>query len=127
MWVGNTLFAQSAEMGALPTLYAATEPGLAGGRTPAPTGSASSAGIRSSWAAAAWRRTRRPPAGCGRSPRSSRRSGPRSAGPPPRLEGMAVLGRPTPGLRSGAGGGALVTGAARGLGMEIAACSRRGG
>ena len=31
MHVGNRLFAQSDEMGALPTLYAATEPGLEGG------------------------------------------------------------------------------------------------
>jgi NAD(P)-dependent dehydrogenase (short-subunit alcohol dehydrogenase family) len=31
MKLGNALFAQSAEMGALPTLYAATEPGLPGG------------------------------------------------------------------------------------------------
>ena len=31
MAIGNTLFAQSADMGALPTLYAATFPGLPGG------------------------------------------------------------------------------------------------
>ena len=31
MWVGNKVFAQSAEMGALPTLYAATAPDLPGG------------------------------------------------------------------------------------------------
>jgi NAD(P)-dependent dehydrogenase (short-subunit alcohol dehydrogenase family) len=38
MVVGNTLFAQSAEMGALPTLYAATVPDLAGGSFVGPDG-----------------------------------------------------------------------------------------
>ncbi len=38
MWVSNTLFAQSEEMGALPTLYAATEPDLAGGTYAGPDG-----------------------------------------------------------------------------------------
>ena len=38
MHVGNRLFAQSDEMGALPTLYAATEPGLEGGTFCGPDG-----------------------------------------------------------------------------------------
>jgi NAD(P)-dependent dehydrogenase (short-subunit alcohol dehydrogenase family) len=38
MWVGNTVFAQSAEMGSLPTLFAATEPGLPGGSYAGPDG-----------------------------------------------------------------------------------------
>ena len=38
MWVGNTVFAQSAAMGSLPTLYAATEPGLPGGSYAGPDG-----------------------------------------------------------------------------------------
>jgi NAD(P)-dependent dehydrogenase (short-subunit alcohol dehydrogenase family) len=38
MYVGNFLFAQSDEMGALPTLYAATEPGLEGGTFIGPDG-----------------------------------------------------------------------------------------
>jgi NAD(P)-dependent dehydrogenase (short-subunit alcohol dehydrogenase family) len=38
MRVGNKLFAQSDEMGALPTLYAATEPGLEGGTFCGPDG-----------------------------------------------------------------------------------------
>jgi NAD(P)-dependent dehydrogenase (short-subunit alcohol dehydrogenase family) len=38
MWVGNRVIAQSDEMGALPTLYAATEPGLEGGTFVGPDG-----------------------------------------------------------------------------------------
>jgi NAD(P)-dependent dehydrogenase (short-subunit alcohol dehydrogenase family) len=38
MWVGNHVIAQSDEMGALPTLYAATEPGLEGGTFVGPDG-----------------------------------------------------------------------------------------
>ena len=38
MRVGNAVIAQSEEMGALPTLYAATEPGLAGGTYVGPDG-----------------------------------------------------------------------------------------
>jgi NAD(P)-dependent dehydrogenase (short-subunit alcohol dehydrogenase family) len=38
MWIGNKLFAQSADMGALPTLYAATFPGLPGGSYVGPDG-----------------------------------------------------------------------------------------
>ena len=38
MHVSNRLFAQSDEMGALPTLYAATEPGLEGGLFVGPDG-----------------------------------------------------------------------------------------
>ncbi|MBV9366808.1 MAG: SDR family oxidoreductase [Solirubrobacterales bacterium] len=38
MWIGNKLFAQSADMGALPTLYAATFPGLPGGTYVGPGG-----------------------------------------------------------------------------------------
>ena len=38
MWIGNLLFAQSAEMGALPTLYAATVPDLPGGSFVGPDG-----------------------------------------------------------------------------------------
>jgi hypothetical protein len=38
MRVGNKLFAQSDEMGALPVLYAATQPGLEGGTYAGPGG-----------------------------------------------------------------------------------------
>ena len=38
MWIGNKLIAQSADMGALPTLYAATHPGLPGGTYVGPGG-----------------------------------------------------------------------------------------
>ncbi|HYB25269.1 MAG TPA: oxidoreductase [Solirubrobacteraceae bacterium] len=38
MWIGNRLFAQSADMGALPTLYAATFPDLPGGTYVGPGG-----------------------------------------------------------------------------------------
>jgi hypothetical protein len=38
MRVGNAVIAQSEEMGALPTLYAATEPGLPGGSYVGPDG-----------------------------------------------------------------------------------------
>jgi NAD(P)-dependent dehydrogenase (short-subunit alcohol dehydrogenase family) len=38
MWIGNRLFAQSADMGALPTLYAATVPDLPGGTYVGPGG-----------------------------------------------------------------------------------------
>ena len=38
MWIGNKVFAQSADMGALPTLYAATFPGLPGGTYVGPSG-----------------------------------------------------------------------------------------
>jgi len=38
MWIGNRLFAQSADMGALPTLYAATVPDLPGGTYIGPDG-----------------------------------------------------------------------------------------
>jgi NAD(P)-dependent dehydrogenase (short-subunit alcohol dehydrogenase family) len=38
MWIGNRLFAQSADMGALPTLYAATMPDLPGGTYVGPGG-----------------------------------------------------------------------------------------
>jgi hypothetical protein len=38
MWLSNHLVAQSAEMGALPTLYAATEPGLPSGTFTGPDG-----------------------------------------------------------------------------------------
>jgi hypothetical protein len=38
MWIGNRLFAQSADMGALPTLYAGTFPELAGGTYVGPDG-----------------------------------------------------------------------------------------
>jgi NAD(P)-dependent dehydrogenase (short-subunit alcohol dehydrogenase family) len=38
MWIGNRLFAQSADMGALPSLYAATFPGLPGGTFVGPDG-----------------------------------------------------------------------------------------
>jgi len=44
MWVGNHLFAQSAEMGALPTLYAATVPDLPGGTYVGPDGRAEGRG-----------------------------------------------------------------------------------
>jgi len=44
MSVGNALFAQSAEMGALPTLYAATFPGLPGGTYVGPGGLAEQRG-----------------------------------------------------------------------------------
>ncbi len=38
MWLGNKLFAQSAEMGALPTLYAATYPDIPSGSYVGPGG-----------------------------------------------------------------------------------------
>ncbi len=38
MWLGNTLFAQSAERGALPSLYAATAPGIISGDFIGPDG-----------------------------------------------------------------------------------------
>ncbi len=38
MWIGNRVFAQSADMGALPTLYAATVPDLPGGTFVGPGG-----------------------------------------------------------------------------------------
>jgi NAD(P)-dependent dehydrogenase (short-subunit alcohol dehydrogenase family) len=44
MRVGNAVFAQSAEMGALPLLYAATYPGLPGGTYVGPSGIAESRG-----------------------------------------------------------------------------------
>jgi NAD(P)-dependent dehydrogenase (short-subunit alcohol dehydrogenase family) len=44
MWIGNRLFAQSADMGALPTLYAATVPGLPGGTYVGPGGRAEQRG-----------------------------------------------------------------------------------
>ena len=47
MRVPNVVVAQSADMGALPPLYAATVPDLPGGATSGPTGSRSSAGTRS--------------------------------------------------------------------------------
>jgi hypothetical protein len=37
-WIGNRVFAQSADMGALPTLYAATVPDLPGGTFVGPGG-----------------------------------------------------------------------------------------
>ncbi|HTT31639.1 MAG TPA: oxidoreductase [Solirubrobacteraceae bacterium] len=43
-WIGNRLFAQSADMGALPTLYAATFPGLPGGTYVGPGGRAEQRG-----------------------------------------------------------------------------------
>jgi NAD(P)-dependent dehydrogenase (short-subunit alcohol dehydrogenase family) len=44
MWLGNTLIAQSAEMGVLPILYAATYPDLAGGSYVGPDGLAEGRG-----------------------------------------------------------------------------------
>jgi NAD(P)-dependent dehydrogenase (short-subunit alcohol dehydrogenase family) len=44
MWIGNRLFAQSADMGALPMLYAATVPGLPGGTYVGPGGRAEQRG-----------------------------------------------------------------------------------
>jgi NAD(P)-dependent dehydrogenase (short-subunit alcohol dehydrogenase family) len=44
MWIGNRLFAQSADMGALPTLYAATVPDLPGGTYVGPGGRAEQRG-----------------------------------------------------------------------------------
>jgi NAD(P)-dependent dehydrogenase (short-subunit alcohol dehydrogenase family) len=43
-WIGNRLFAQSADMGALPTLYAATVPDLPGGTYVGPGGRAEQRG-----------------------------------------------------------------------------------
>ncbi len=43
-WIGNRLFAQSADMGALPTLYAATMPDLPGGTYVGPGGRAEQRG-----------------------------------------------------------------------------------
>ena len=70
MGVFNHVIAQSAAMGALPTLYAATA-GRPGRRLRrARTACSSSAATRSSWTCRARRRTRTPRAGCGRSARS---------------------------------------------------------
>ncbi len=69
MTVSNRVIAQSAAMGALPQLYAATYPGLEGGPTSARTASASNAATRSPWARAARPATRSRPAGYGRSRR----------------------------------------------------------
>jgi NAD(P)-dependent dehydrogenase (short-subunit alcohol dehydrogenase family) len=44
MWIGNRLFAQNADMGALPTLYAATVPDLPGGTYIGPGGRAEQRG-----------------------------------------------------------------------------------
>jgi hypothetical protein len=44
MAIGNRLFAQSDEMGALPTLFAATAPDLPGGSFAGPTGLAGQRG-----------------------------------------------------------------------------------
>ena len=54
MAVGNKVIAQSDEMGALPTLYAATQD-IPGAATSAPTASRSSAGTRRSSGATARR------------------------------------------------------------------------
>jgi NAD(P)-dependent dehydrogenase (short-subunit alcohol dehydrogenase family) len=63
MWIGNRLFAQSADMGALPTLYAATVPDLPGGTYVGPGGRGEQRGYPKVVAAAgkaydeqAWRR-----------------------------------------------------------------------
>jgi hypothetical protein len=45
MSLANRLFSQSAEMGALPTLYAATAPGVAGGDYVGPDGFAETWGL----------------------------------------------------------------------------------
>jgi NAD(P)-dependent dehydrogenase (short-subunit alcohol dehydrogenase family) len=63
MWIGNRLFAQSADMGALPTLYAATVPDLPGGTYVGPGGRSEQRGYpkvvtaaRKAYDEAAWRR-----------------------------------------------------------------------
>ena len=63
MWIGNRLFAQSADMGALPTLYAATVADLPGGTYVGPGGRGEQRGYPRVVAAAgkaydeqAWRR-----------------------------------------------------------------------
>ena len=62
---------QSAAMGALPTLRAATDPAVVGGEYFGPDGLGEQRGPPDvSSVARAARRTRSPPAGCGRSPRS---------------------------------------------------------
>ena len=58
------------EMGALPTLRAATDPACSAGSTSVPTDSANSGATRRSWRPARHRTTRPRNAGCGRSPRS---------------------------------------------------------
>ena len=72
--IANKVFAQSAEKGALPTLYAATVPGLPSGPTSVPMGRSRRGATRVSWARTLGRATRRPRAGCGRSRRNSRAS-----------------------------------------------------
>jgi NAD(P)-dependent dehydrogenase (short-subunit alcohol dehydrogenase family) len=63
MWAGNRLFAQSADMGALPTLYAATASGVPGGTFIGPGGFAEQRGYpkivtaaRKAYDEEAWRR-----------------------------------------------------------------------
>ena len=66
MKVSNTVVAQSDEMGALPQLYAATEPGLEGGTYVGPDGPASSAAIPTIVQPSGRARTRTRRAGSGR-------------------------------------------------------------
>ena len=68
MAIGNKLIAQSAEMGALPALYAATIDGLPGGSFVGPDGTSSRAAIRRSSRASAAPTTRPPGCGYGRTP-----------------------------------------------------------
>ena len=65
----NRFFAQDADMGALPTLYAATEPGLEGGLYIGPDGVGEMRGHPTRVSPARQRGTRRWPACSGRSPR----------------------------------------------------------
>ena len=68
----NLIMAQSAEMGALPTLYAATYPDLAGGSYVGPDGIGEFRGHPHLVSRTAARATSRWPRGCGASPKSSR-------------------------------------------------------
>ena len=66
MKVANAVIAQSDEMGALPTLFAATQPGSRGAPTWVPTAPASSAASPRSSSRTAAHATRKPPGVSGR-------------------------------------------------------------
>jgi hypothetical protein len=69
MLVPNKVVAQSDEMGALPILYAATEPGIERGAYVGPDGIAEQHGHPTTVSPNAAPGTKRPPGGSGRSPR----------------------------------------------------------
>ena len=95
---GNSVFAQSAAAGALPSLFAATDPSVRGGSAPAPTVSWACVGIRRRSHSSARPRFPPPPSACGACPRSSPASAsPRSIRRPdhrhPEKAGPAGVGR----------------------------------